>query len=180
MNYRNVNPHGHTAHPSDRTRIPADLIFSHLTVQGTDSMATDGSSSVVTFSYTVPSGRVAFLTQLNIHIADGSVDPHQFGGLTELTNGCLFRVMGSDGTTILQGFGDEAVNTNGDFGELAGSSVVIATGAGDDTVNAQWNFIRDGSVVLQADESFAAEVRDNLGALSEFECIIVGVLDRSD
>ncbi len=180
MTYQNLNPHGSTTHPSDRTRVPADIVFSHLTTAGTESMATDGSSSVVTFSYTVPAGRTASLSHLNIHIADGSVDPHQFGGLAEITNGCLVRVIGSDGTTILQGFDDEAINTNGDFGELCGANIIIATGMGDDTINARWNFIEGGSMVLQAGESFATEVRDDLGALTEFECLVVGVLDRSD
>ena len=180
MGYTNISP----TQVTGKHRDPTDFVFSTLSAGGVagTSMVTDGSSSVKTFTYTVPDGKVFHWYRTNFFMEDAGMDGAKFGGLASLTTGLRLAVVASDTTTCLVDFTESLASSgilsNGQFGLLAGTDVAIIEGAPIDTLNVRWTMEKAGGpMVLSAGQIIAAEVRDALAGINQFKTLIQGLVN---
>lgn len=140
-------------------------------------MNVDGSTTAVSFKYTVPANEEAYIARCNIYMEDANPSPSKFGGLTALTNGLIIRVLDAQGST-LHTFNDGAtIKSNSDFHSMAGVDVAYTTGQGADAVSIRWTLQRQSggpSLVLREDEAFEVVVQDNLTGLDKFRWSLQG------
>jgi hypothetical protein len=131
----------------------------------------DGSSVSVPFRFTVPAGKTAKLTRLNVEINDASIDQSKFGGVTARANGLTIYTETAGNTVIEDLTGLWPIKKNGDWAPYAGPDGVNtrSTGAGDDLFVCRWTFSKAGQpITLQAGQSFVIEVHDDLRSLTQY------------
>ena len=153
--------------------LPGNFIYEYLADGATIDMATTAG----TYLYTVPDGYMVDLERVIVVISDTLVDMAKFGGLTELTNGCLFQVK-NDAGTVIQTFGtdDHPIKKNADFAHLAGPDVPILDDAVDDFMIVRWTIAKAGaSMRLGPNQTFNFVVQDALSDLSEMHIMIQGI-----
>lgn len=84
----------------DRLKVAADIIPTGKVVHATNyllngssnSMSVNGSSTPVSFTYTVPGGQTWYVQNINLFMIDGgTMDPTDFGSIAGLTNGLLLE-----------------------------------------------------------------------------------------
>jgi len=179
MTYRNVSPNA--VYPLELGSDASLFVFDMLTSAGTDSLVTDGSTSVVTYSYTCPQNMFADLARVNIHLLDDSIEPSDFGGIAgSLTTGCFFCVTDSSGT-ITQAFDNWIIKNNGAWSVLAGTDIdrdTMRPGIpGDDSLTIRWTMMKAGVFMrLNEDENLKFVIRDDLTELSAFHMQVQGIL----
>ena len=166
-------------------RNPGDLVFKRLRSEVDQSidMNVDGSSTPVAFSYANTTEDLYVLSRANWSIRDANPTAIKFGGLAELTNGLLMRVMNAEGKIVLDMLDGFPLTKNLDFGILAGTDWArdVAAGAAD-VVTVKWTFARTGKrLLLPAGHKFQVVVQDNLTTLDEFKVMVQGYrLDKNE
>lgn len=152
---------------------------------GTVAMNIDGSGGAVNFDYIVPAGTIykQFLfSRINLVIVDGGIRWGRFGGLaTALTNGLLIQAL-DDNNVIQQHFTTDVhpIQTNEDFGGLAGVDNVIRLAAGDDAMPVRFSIFKSGNLMtLLPNWRVRVVVQDDLTGISHLDGIVQGVLKEN-
>ena len=154
---------------------PNFLKFAFLTNSSSIDMAVDGSSTAVTFEFTVPNARFEWVRNV-IRIEDGTITATGFGGLSSLTNGITIQVIATDGVTVLQDFtGERAVKDHSHLASFAGIDVDRDAGAGEDVILVRWTVAKAWEAIeLHKDEIIRVTVRDDLTGISSMDWMIQG------
>lgn len=133
----------------------------------------NGSVTPVTYRLKPPKGVLWHVTKINFSITDNvAMDDTKFGGLSELPNGLVFRVV--DGYTKQLG----VISNNAGFKDYGFEGYYNdKTGAGSYGYNGL-NQIKDNGVVLilngDTDDEFQVIVNDDLTGLSKFSILAQG------
>ena len=166
-------------------RKPDDLVFKRLRseVDGSIDMDVDGSATPVAFTYANTTDDRYVLRRTNWSIRDANPTAIKFGGLTELTNGLLVRIMTAEGSVVLDMLDGFPLTKNEDFGILSGIDWVrdVAAGAAD-VVTVRWTFSKTGrDLLLPPGHRFQVLVQDDLTALDEFKIMVQGYrIDKNE
>lgn len=139
--------------------------------------ASDGTPSV--FEWTVPTGRIFTFVRINFVIVDGGIGPGKFGGISGLSNGCLFEIIDENGAQILDITDGVPLATNEDFSPLAGSDVPIVALAGDDLLPIRFTIAKAGQPMkLTAGQKVRWTNRDDISALTKFRAMVQGTYSQ--
>jgi hypothetical protein len=162
-----------------------DFIYKNLLLTSGPQSATGNdydinTNSAVTpsvFEYEVPAFTTIDFSRCNIFMTDGNIGPNGFAGLAALSNGCLFEIIDSDGTTVLLDFLDGVpLTTNDQFTKLAGVDTVATFAAGDDFFPIRFTMARAGKKMrLTAGQRIRWTNQDNLSAITRFQFMVQGV-----
>ena len=161
--------------------IPANFIYDHLhdAVGNSDDLNVNGSVTPVNYDFTVPTGKVFLLTRINAEMRDNTKDiPNGFFSIASLTNGMIFEILDTDGTTVLQGFNTVAhpIKNHADMQGLAGVDVDTDSVANVMGGGFRWTITKTGAAMrLTAGQMIRVIVQDNLEALQEFHILIQGL-----
>ncbi len=128
-------------------------------------MNVDGSITPVNFDFTA--NQYCEVRRINFFIQDNGIQPSNFGGLSELTNGIELKIPGK--LDFLAGF---PIKTHRQFGLLAGINIDLASGPGDDVITVNWE--REEDIHLEAGDKIRLTVKDNLSGLSKFYAMVQG------
>jgi hypothetical protein len=152
------------------------MVYSFLSNGGSVAMNVDGSATPVNFDHVASTTEQ--IHSCHIHIVDLGITSDGFGGLLTLTNGLLFQVLDTDGSTVIQTFGTDThpIKQNFDFNHLAGNRVDRDfAGGGDDVYVVDWDFNHAGAeLLLRAGQTFRCVVRDNITGLTELTMTLNG------
>lgn len=161
---------------------PASAVYDHLSLNGAGAVinwAVNGASTPQQFRYVADAETE--IHRIIWYIEDGGqFSADNFGGLgTPLTKGVLFKVLDSDGTTVLNDLlaGDPIKNNLG-FHAQSFDAEYIAYGNGNNVVVAEWTLDRDlgGPLLLTAGQMLQLTVQDNLSTLVNCQMYIRGRL----
>jgi len=165
--------------------VPQDHVYRYLTrATGSIDMNVDGSVAAINFDYVVPAGTVYTtfkFARFNFVLVDGAMRWDRFAGLgSALGNGLLLRVLDNNGV-IQQHFDTDRqpIQTNADFGGLAGVDNPLTAAAGPDAMPVRFSVFKSGNhMTLYPNWIIRAVVQDNI-AVDVFRIQIQGVLMRS-
>lgn len=173
----------------DDTVIPENYIYQYLlrtegpqSALGVDYELNTNSNLTVTgtstFEYEVPTGSVFGLTRFNIIFLDGGIRPNRFGGVGALTNGCLFRIIDTDGTTLLKDFTNNVpLKRNVEWAALAGVDTIILDAAGDDMLPIRFTVTKAGSSMkMVTGQKIRWVNRDDLSGITTFRIMVQGTI----
>lgn len=161
--------------PSDRT--PGGFIYSFMSADNSVSLNTDAAGSVITFSYTVPAGRRAHISRMNMVIFDAGQRPSLFGGIASLTTGCRLISIDSAGAETFDFCNGQEIKTNADFAFLSGIDNETDTAPADDARYIRWTIEKAGHpLLLEETEGICMVIQDDLTGLDDFKILVQGVL----
>jgi len=153
-------------------QILASQSLNTYLLQATNSnMNVNGSSTPVSYIYTVPAGKCAFIVRSFITLEDGiaALSPGDFGAISgALSNGVQINLNGSEIANWKTN--REIRNTMFDFDEQFG-------GAG--SYVGRWTHTRDyngNPLFLDAGETFECKIRDDLTDLDQFLFRLKGIV----
>jgi len=141
-------------------------------------IANASASSKAVFGYQVPVGETAIISRVIFDIVDSSVDPDDFGGITNgLTNGLKIMCVDGSDNTIIDFLDGMTILRNHQFSWLAGNDVGHIESATDDHLPVRWTLEKAGSTLrLRENEKFIVEVRDALSAITSMQVFINGII----
>jgi len=149
----------------------------------TRDMITDYAGSVASvFHYTVPAGRVFYLSRLNILLTDGNVKPDAFGGITVLTNGCTVKIHDAAGTVCFDFMDTLTIKNNSHFAYLAGVDIQPVAGTTNDSLPVRWTIGKAfGGRALKMPTGWSIRWTNNdaMTGLVEFRAMLQGWLVRT-
>lgn len=166
-------------------KLPTGFVYKFLrVVQGPLSASgdvrdldTDSDPTPTLARYTVPDGSDLRLARINFIIADASIGTLEFGGLSQLTNGCLFRILDETESVIFDFFDGLPIVSNCDFSNLAGVDSLPATVAGVDGLPIRFTISRAGyHMRLKSGWSLEWVNQDDISGLNRFRIMVQGVL----
>lgn len=179
--------HTQPVQPSSLPRNPEDFVYEYLQLAsgptGTSSFDLDTVSSLIApsvFEYEVPAGKEFSFARINLILVDASISPNDFGGISSgLTNGCLFEIIATDGSTQVKSFtGLLPIKQNSDFTPLAGTDTPITELVGDDQLPIRFSVFKSGAFMkLVAGQRIRWTNRDDLNALTKFRAMVQGILN---
>ena len=143
----------------------------------------DGSGPSKLYKYTVPANKMVLITKVIFSIVDATIDPLDFGGISALTNGLLFKVHDSDDVVLLDFLDGRPIKTNADFDDLVGTDVEIHFGAGaaEDLLTVQLDLDEFGALMsLTVGQYIQVTVQDNIAALTEFHVTLHGLIIHAE
>jgi len=147
---------------------------------GTD-MITDYTGSVNSvFVYQVASGKVAYISRLNILLLDGGIKPDKFGGIAALSKGCLVKVVSSADAEVLDFTNGLGITTNARFAYLAGSDIQEVAGTSVDALPIRWTLDKAFAgrpLKLVSQQKLQWTNQDDLTGLSEFRVMVQGWIE---
>ena len=116
--------------------------------------------------------------RINFFIQDAGILPAKFGGLAELSTGCLIKALDTDGATVIKDFYDgETIKTHQEFNLLAGVDTGTTAATGDDVAPTRWTIANAGAkLLLLANQRIRFTVQDDLSALTKFYAMLQGTL----
>lgn len=175
---------------SQNAVVPSNFVYEFLSwVSGPKSATTNnwdmntnsgtGVPAPSIFEYTVATGQTFKWSRVNMELVDGSMQVNKFGGIATLANGCLFQVIDTDGTTVLEHFGTDLqpIQRNADLSVLAGVDSVIQPAAGDDMLPIRFTIAKAGAPMeLSAGQIIRWINQDNISGLTVFRMMIQGTL----
>jgi hypothetical protein len=134
---------------------------------GSIDMAVDGSTTPVLFKFTVPAGKIAYITRIVVSIvANSKSDSGGFGDLSALTNGMTFYILGSQGTIIEDLSFQLPIKKTTDLQAYCHDLLRSSFGTGAEQVTARYTFEKDGApLVLNEGQSYAWRVNDDITGL---------------
>jgi len=164
---------------------PQDYAYSYFThvsgPAGTEIQDLNTNSSIGTpsvFEFEIPINRILLCSRFNIVLVDNGITPGNFGGINGgLSNGCLFQIIASDGSTeLLDLTGGVPIKTNADFAMLAGIDAPITTLPGADMLPIRYSVFKAGSTMkLTTGQRIRWTNRDDLGGIGGFRIMMQGI-----
>lgn len=184
----NVVVHPHPPRNEDETSLPYRQRVANSS--GVTNMNVDGSTTNVDFYVAATQDRDIYINSISVRIADtASLALNKFGGLTELTNGVVWKWVTQDlGEVILH----EGITTNLEFirtghktaaiGDGVSSWLADVSGGGTESaylpvIDISEQFGKPWGLRLRAnsEDRMIFTVRDDLTGLTNFDAICYGV-----
>ena len=156
---------------------PRNQLYAHLKNGASRDMVVDGSETPVAFKYTVPAGKYIEAERLNLIIEDGSIDPAQFGGLSEITNGVAFQAFNSGDAEMIDYCDGFPIKTNMEWGLLVGvdSVAYYGVGAALDGLLIRFSLYKGSEATrLDAGEYLQMTISDALAGIDKFHAMVQG------
>ena len=167
-------------HPrSPRSVPPGNFLFEPLTLNGAVLAGTNGDMEAilgtllapVVYEWKVQPGTRIDLFHFHIVLIDATVEAVDFGAISALPNGLLVQVV-DDAGVIHDLTAGRTVKRNADWGLLAAGGISEGKGSGDDSLTIDWEVHGEDDISLHGGGKVQIIVRDNLTALTSFQCDI--------
>jgi len=120
------------------------------------------------------------ITGLLAHIQDGTgFVGEDYGSLgAALTNGITVKIIDDDGSTLVDLTDGVSVKANSDWGKVAYDTSLVAFGAGDDFLQAQWLFSQSGTHIrLTEGQQLVVTCHDDLSGLAAHSFAVQGYVE---
>lgn len=151
---------------------PSALLKTYLTNGGSNDLTVDGSSAAVEFGYTVPAGKRLFANRVMIYLEDATnFSGELFGGASALSTGVVVSAAGVE----LVRWNDNIDLTATMFDTEGRKNFSKDT----QSISGRWTMSSETGkpIILEAGETFAVTVNDNLTGLVHFRVKLGGRLE---
>lgn len=162
----------------DSPFVPGQFIFSGVKNGAAIEMNVNGSSTPVSYRYTVPADNRVYLYRVNFIMLDASITAAKFGGVASLTTGITIKLKNSSDALLLDFLDGQTIQNNTEFGLLAGVDVNI--GPGTDSLGVRWTINNaGGSLYMESGDYLEILIQDNLTGLTSFQAMLQGIIEEN-
>ena len=165
----------------DHGLMPGDIFYNYMRHTSgpapAESFNMNSVASLVAPSiYEVSLGTEWLLNRFAIGIFANMPTSAKFGGIAELTNGCLLQVVDEDDAVLVDFTAGEPIKKNADFNYLTGIDTVIDISQGVDFVRVRFTVAEAGQdMLIGKDQKVRFVVRDDLTGIIDMRCMCQGI-----
>ncbi len=165
----------------DHGLMPGDIFYNYMSHASgpapAESFNMNSVASLVAPSiYEVSLGTEWLLNRFAIGIFSTKPNSEKFGGIAELTNGCLLQVVDENDEVLVDFTAGVPITKNSDFNYMTGIDTVLDIGTGIDFVRVRFTVAEAGQdMLIGKDQRVRMVIQDDLTGIVDMRCMCQGI-----